>query len=289
MRRLRTGQIESRAGSNDRYFMTIDFANGMLRDLACYTLYPLVRMARSGDVSPEHLRLSFAEFVPIYTGFLGYVGLRTLEGFVRDAKIVIETAEVDGIAQVLSALCRYANRLNAWAHHYFPWNIGDDAYRFETPTPVQPMTDAGVLSVADAKDLITLTWEPLGISIRAELASDRNPDLCADFKKIAPFTVLQDHAMISGQSMYAWTPMLSTSPVQFRETIRDAPKGRLRFSQYTGQKIIMQYGGTTEDLESPVLGQVVFEDLHLIEAVGNAVWKSNYESKDLIWLTISLA
>ena len=89
--------------------------------------------------------------------------------------------------------------------------------------------------------------------------------------------------------MYAWTPLVSTAAIRVRERICDAPVGRLRFSQSTGQKLIVQYGPTTEDLAQPVLGEIAGADADKLPEVGRRVWSSTYETKELIWLTVTLA
>jgi hypothetical protein len=136
---------------------------------------------------------------------------------------------------------------------------------------------------------LRLTWQPLGISVVMELATFRNAELCADILAAAPFTITQEHAVVTGKSIYAWTPVMSTAPVHWREVIREAPLGRIRFSQNTGQKVILQYGPTTEDLLAPVLGQVLPEDLGKLGPLGEATWHANYTTKDIIWLTVERA
>lgn len=92
--------------------------------------------------------------------------------------------------------------------------------------------------------------------------------------------------MVTGESIFAWAPMASTAPIRVREEIRKAPLGRLRFSQRTGQKLIVQYGLTKETILAPVLGGVVQEDVHKLAEVGKAVWNATYRTKELVWLTV---
>ena len=101
--------------------------------------------------------------------------------------------------------------------------------------------------------------------------------------------MLQDHAVVSGRSMYAWAPLVSVAPAPVTERICDAPAGRLRFSKATGMKLVVQYGPTTEPLTVPVLGTVGAGDLDILAKVGRAVWDSTYMTKEPIWLTVELA
>lgn len=289
LRLLRTG-TGADVGSYGQYFGTLDIGGGILRDYACYTLYGLVKMARSGDLNAAQMRRLFTEFDPGQSGFLGYVGLRKLGNFAAELKHAFDTASLEEIALGLAALNRYANRLAAWAHHYFPWNLGkqfqypssapeDKSYYDRRPDPNQPIGDKR----------LRLTWEPLGISVILELATFKNPELCKDVWDAAPFRVNQEHACVSGKSMYAWTPALSTAPVKWKEIIREAPFGRVRFSQGTGQKLIVQYGPTTEDIATPVLGQIAGADLDKLPTVGAAVWDAMYNSKEVVWLKVEHA
>jgi hypothetical protein len=69
----------------------------------------------------------------------------------------------------------------------------------------------------------------------------------------------------------------------------DAPIGRIRFSQGTGQKFIIQYGEVTEDIETPVLGEIPPEYRDQLADVGRAVLKSTFDNKEPIWLKVELA
>jgi len=289
LHRLRSGQLDNHAGSYGQYFTTLDIAAGMLRDYAGYTLYPLVRLARDAAVDDATVVRMLHAFDPQYTHYLGYSGLTTLADFAQRLRAAAAGAPRAELAQALASLNRYANRTNAWCHHFFPWSLGGERYRYqgEPPPASSPIADPPRLSQGDT--LITLAWEPLGIRVRAALAVKGNPDLCRDVLDALPFTVLQEHAVVTGQSMFAWTPLLSTAPVPVREKINQAPRGRLRFSQNTGQKLIIQYGPTSEDLFAPVLGHVVAEDVHLLDAVGTAAWASNFGQPRELWLSVTRA
>ena len=65
--------------------------------------------------------------------------------------------------------------------------------------------------------------------------------------------------------------------------------GRLRFSQRTGQKLVVQYGAVTETILSPVLGQVVPADIGKLAGVGAVVLASTFTTKSPIFLTVEVA
>lgn len=133
---------------------------------------------------------------------------------------------------------------------------------------------------------IKLSWPELGESVVAELFDERNPELCQEFWEVLPFTVPQAHPVVSGESIYAWTPLVSTAPVQFRLPIIECPVGTLRYSQSTGNKLSVQYGPGLEPLTQPILGQVQDADLAKLPRVGQAVWENLFWKKDLIFLTV---
>lgn len=136
---------------------------------------------------------------------------------------------------------------------------------------------------------IDLSWRGPGVCVDAlaELADEQNPELCEDFWGCLPFTVLQDHPVVSGESMYCWVPLVSTAAVHVKEAIHDAPPGRIRYSQNTGNKIVIQYGKALEPILTPVLGRVLPDSLRKLPEVGKAVWESTFQNKDLIWITVS--
>ncbi len=298
--RLRTGKLASRAGSYGQYFSTWVIAHGMLRDYAMYTLYPRLRLAREPQFDTKHVGWLFREFDPPYTIYLGYSGLESLSRFSSRLRELLDTPMAkDEMLSVLVSLTRYANQLTAWSHHYFPWNLGFALRYEEDGEPI--FTQEGIreskvrtnesqqaTQVSPARK-IRLSWNPPGIHAFVFLADRDNPELCDEFASILPFTALQDHAVVTGKSMYAWAPIVSFAPVRTRERICDAPVGRLRFSQSTGNKLIIQYGETTETLLAPVLGHIVEEDLDVIKEIGHLVWKSTFETKTLVWLHVSAA
>lgn len=127
--------------------------------------------------------------------------------------------------------------------------------------------------------LIDIAWPDLDVTVVAELADESNPEMCEEFWQHLPFRVLQAHPVVSGESLYCWTPIVSTAPVRHRERIIDCPIGRLRYSQSTGNKMSVQYGQGLEPLAQPVLGQVREADCHLLPGVGKAIWENVFWRK----------
>jgi hypothetical protein len=135
--------------------------------------------------------------------------------------------------------------------------------------------------------LIDIHWPSLNVKVVAELNDERNPELCEEFWQHLPFTIMQAHPVVSGASMYAWTPIVSSAPVHHRELITECPVGRLRYSQSTGNKMSVQYGVGLEPLAQPVLGQVLPEYCDLLPAVGKVVWNNLFWEKNLLFVEVS--
>lgn len=285
-RQLRTGQLEGRPGCDGAYFAALDIAHGMLRDFAMYIVYPALVLHREHR-NVETSRALVREMFPVLLNYLGYSGFADLKRHGHGFLAAVDTLDAQAFDDALAAFLRYVNTLYAWAYHAFPWNVGDHMrYAPEAPAASAPAAAPIADALQPTDTLIRLRWEPLGIEVRAFLAVDLNTQLCEELLQALPFTCLQSHPMVSGDSIFAWTPLTTTAPTPYKEEIRTAPVGRLRFSTRTGQKLIVQYGITTEDIFAPVLGSVLEADRHLLPAVGAAVWKSTYETKEEIWLTV---
>lgn len=286
---FRTGSLDNKAGSYGQYFGTWDIAAGMMRDYSMYTYYPLVKIIENADISLKQFQFVLDEFDHPYSNYLRYSGFPEMGhlAFALREHLPSATSRQEAI-DAIRAFCAYTNQLAAWSFHYFPWGLGKQ-FAYEQPDVAAPsLADLSRrVHVRDGRK-IRLTWQPLGISVDAVLAVNENPELCQDIIDALPFTILQDHAVVTGESMYAWTPLISTAPIKVRERICDAPKGRIRFSQSTGQKLIVQYGPTTEDLAQPVLGEILPEHADRLDDVGKRVWQSTFDTKEQIWLTVEL-
>ncbi|MGW7825156.1 cucumopine synthase-related protein [Streptomyces puniciscabiei] len=291
IRQLRTGMLAHRAGSYGQYFTTWDLANGILRDYSM-NVYQWLRVAADDSLTVEQVMTVLRTVDPIYSTYLGYSGFETLA---RAAERLLRRADHDRASLLagLTDLTAYVNRLTAWSHHEFPWHLGGDRFRYPedgmgAPACAYSPTAGGVTPAGQPQHRVRvrLRWEPPGLEAVGEIATDLNEELTREFLASLPFTVLQDHAVVSGETMYAWTPLVSLASTPVTERICDAPVGRLRYSQATGNKLVVQYGPSNEPLRVPVLGQVVPEDLEVLRKVGALVWESTFRSKEPVWLTV---
>lgn len=134
---------------------------------------------------------------------------------------------------------------------------------------------------------IFIEWPELGLSAHATLANDKNPELCDEFWQKLPFDSIMNNAVITDGSMYCWIPMLSFAPIREKERIDLAPVGRLRYSQNTGNKMIVQYDACNEDVMGAILGQIDDDDIETVKKVGLAAKNAIFMSKTEIHVHVS--
>ena len=120
----RLGLLKNHAGSYGQYFGTWDFANGMMRDLSMYVMYPIFRLYQSGDYSLEQMKDMYIAIVPVFTEYLRYSGYPTLSRFCHAFRdIMPEITAKEDFLSVYKALLKYCNKLAAWVYHYAPWEM----------------------------------------------------------------------------------------------------------------------------------------------------------------------
>ncbi|MCZ7859321.1 hypothetical protein O9X81_22245, partial [Agrobacterium salinitolerans] len=245
---IRTGTFA--VGTNNQYFTNLDFVNGMLRDQSMYTWYPLLLTFQDERFTLEQCCALVHRFDYAYSNYLRYSGLQEMGAFAEAITKYLPTAgSRDEAVEAVKAFLGYLNRLAAWSFHYFPWSIGKHL-TYETP-------EGSIAALADP-------------SRRVQIRDGQK--------------VRQDHAVVSGESMYAWAPVVSTAKVNVKERQCDAPVGRIRYSQGTGNKVIVQYGEVTEDIATPVLGEILPEYADDIYKVGRAVLEATFLTKELFFL-----
>lgn len=126
---------------------------------------------------------------------------------------------------------------------------------------------------------VSITWPEIDVAVTATLADDLNPELCDELARHLPFGIVQSHPVVSGSSVTMWLPYLSTAPTPAKESIVDAPIGRIRLSQATGSKISIQYGKGLEPAKQAVLGRIDDEHLDVVPRVGRETWENLFWRK----------
>ena len=288
IRAMRTGNIK--IGTNGQYFSTWDIANGLLRDLAMSTWYSLLQTFEDQDFTLQQACTLANRFGDSHhSNYLRYSGFPQLGSFaVALLQHLPRAANRDEAVEAVRAFVGYINRMSAWAFHTFPWGLGKHLTYQPSEAPMPVVVDLSRRAKIASGPKVKLTWQPLNIAVIAFLAVNENPEIVTDFLKVLPFTVIQDHGVVSGEIIFAWAPLVTTAQPRFRERLCDAPVGRLNFSHVTGQKVIINYGEVTEDLSLPVLGEILPEYRDQLAEVGRRVLQSTFETKEDITLTIEL-
>lgn len=123
---MHRGQIDSRAGSRDQYFSTLVFLNGETRPLGYCALNGLIKVCQTSDASLDMLKKLVPTFIKVPAEFLGYTGLATLWRFTQQVLDVLPQVETkEQYFVLINSLALYANVLNTWNLHYFPWDHGE--------------------------------------------------------------------------------------------------------------------------------------------------------------------
>ncbi len=124
LRQIRTGEVDNEAGSFDKYWSSVDFVNGMIRDFSMYTMYPILRLAYDTSYDLDQLKKAYMVFHIPYTEYLGYSGLYELREFCRRFRECIDEFEnKEEFIKIYRSFLKYTNKLAAWSYHYFPWEV----------------------------------------------------------------------------------------------------------------------------------------------------------------------
>ncbi|HEY0188359.1 MAG TPA: hypothetical protein VGC67_12790 [Cellulomonas sp.] len=133
--------FEKGTGYHGLPFMAWFFIANDARYVAAYS-YQIVRLVQSGDFTLAQAKTMFENFVPQPAGFIGDCGLhRCWEHVQAVLSVYDEIGTLDQMEEVVNEVLVYGSHLNAWIHHYYPWNLG---YAY------QPMTRDFALAAAAA-------------------------------------------------------------------------------------------------------------------------------------------
>lgn len=135
---------------------------------------------------------------------------------------------------------------------------------------------------------IVLRFDPIRTTIKARLLYELNPGLCALLEKALPYRSVQCHALVAGKQLYHYTPIVEavTYQAKTKEDKTKQPVGRVNMSSL--ELLSIKYGTITEYLQSVPVAQVVDEDIEKLKKIGPLVWKSVYETKKIIKVSVSL-
>jgi hypothetical protein len=102
------------------------FVNGEQRPFGYCALGGLIKSCFNSDLSVEALKQVAVNFITVPAEFLGYCGLGKQWAFTQRTVAVLQEVKIrSDFVSLMSALGTYANCLNAWNLHYFPWSHGE--------------------------------------------------------------------------------------------------------------------------------------------------------------------
>ena len=64
-----------------------------------------------------------------------------------------------------------------------------------------------------------IEWPELEVKVEAVLEDVRNAELINEIWAKLPMVAVHEHAAVTGNSMYAWVPMVSTAEIPFQMRI----------------------------------------------------------------------
>jgi len=134
---------------------------------------------------------------------------------------------------------------------------------------------------------IEIEWLPFNIKITADLLEEKNPELCDLLWSYLPYRSIQLHALISGQHLYHYNPIIESffvKPKSF-ESRAKSPDGTV-FLSYL-QHLSVKYGHVTEDLPAAPVARVIPQDILKLKQVGRKCWESTYKTKKLIEVRVT--
>lgn len=130
---------------------------------------------------------------------------------------------------------------------------------------------------------VVVEWPQLECKVRVQLDPARNRVLTDLFLKHLPYTVVQNHALVSGDHLYHTCPIIELvhAKADYVEPDRTiTPNGTVFLSHLV--HFGMKYGELTEYLPAAPVGKVIDEDLAIVKEVGAALWEVAYVSHKII-------
>ena len=123
-----------------------------------------------------------------------------------------------------------------------------------------------------------MRWPELGKQVRVK-AIEQNEEVFEWFVRNLPMRGLQGHMLVSGYGLFSQNVGFGEAfPWRegelAKEALSEMPVGRMAFCMTTGKvgNVMVKWGEMTEPLGYVSWGQVVKEDLGVLEEVGKKVW-----------------
>ncbi len=131
---------------------------------------------------------------------------------------------------------------------------------------------------------IALEWPDLGISVIAR-NTHQNPKYFDMLAGILPLEAVQNHAVVSGDLMYFWEPILTTEEPEMKVTYREMEEGVVSFSPDINL-VCIKYGPVSETMPTAPIAKVRKEDMDKLKQVGDITWNAITCTKKLLRVVI---
>lgn len=131
---------------------------------------------------------------------------------------------------------------------------------------------------------IVIEWPDLGISVVARHTSE-NPKYFDMLSKILPLESIQNHAVVSGDLMYFWEPVLTTEEPEKKVTYKEMEEGMVSFSPDINL-VCIKYGPVSETMPTAPVAKVRKEDMDKLKQVGDATWNAICYTKKLLRVVV---
>lgn len=125
LRRLRSGIVDSGAGTYGQTFMALLFVQSETRGLAMNACQALLVCANNEAFTIEQLKIEARAHLTGRSGLLNYMGAYELgELFMRFLGALDSIESKETFVRVLRALKTYGVRMHMWTLWSFPWHLG---------------------------------------------------------------------------------------------------------------------------------------------------------------------
>ena len=118
--------VKSGQGAKQQAFSTMVFVEGDFRALSYYNIACLARLVDEESFTLDHLKILFAEYIPLSVTFLKTCGFDMLYELMEDCFDVMDSIETkEQMKELLNMYCLYAAIYHQWVHNFFPWYLGE--------------------------------------------------------------------------------------------------------------------------------------------------------------------
>jgi len=123
--RLRSGIVDSGAGSYDHVFMTLLFVQSETRGVAMNACQAILTCAADEAFNLHQLKVAARAHMTGRSGLLDYMGLHELGGLFRIFLTALDDfRSKEDFVRGLQALKTYGVRMHMWTLWSFPWHVG---------------------------------------------------------------------------------------------------------------------------------------------------------------------